>query len=135
MGLGIGYVRDNMYRENVTIKGHPLADKGGRVHKHRLVLWDKLLGRGAPCHWCYRALIWRRSRSGTDTLNADHLDGNQKNNSADNLVPACRGCNGNRVQYRALKQCVCCGATFWPRRPESKFCLKFCYFKHRLVCP
>lgn len=85
-----------MYRRTFTIKSHPLADTRGRVHLHRMVLWDKLDGKGAPCYWCQRDLVWRRSRGGADTLNADHLDGDQQNNDPNNLVPSCRGCNGNR---------------------------------------
>src|SRR4051794_37739472 len=69
---------------------HPLAGKGVSVANARLVLWEKLAGADAPCHWCGTALRW------TVDLCADHLDGDSLNDAPGNLVPACRGCNANR---------------------------------------
>ena len=109
---------------------HPLAGRSGRVKRARLNLYDALDGADAPCHWCERPLVWRVALDvrGTqaDDLCVDHLDGDILNDDPLNLVPSCRGCNGNRDRYRTERQCEWCDGDFMPRRPESRFCSVSC---------
>lgn len=82
--------RGKFYKQRY-LPDHPLADGRGTVLEHRLVLWNKLEGKDAPCHWCRKPLSWKKR-----TLCVDHLDEDITNNDPDNLVPACRPCNANR---------------------------------------
>lgn len=78
-------------------KGHPLADTYNRVGLHRVVLWEHLgQPEGSPCHWCGYLLPWKAS-SQRYCINVDHLDNDPSNNTATNLVAACRWCNANRT--------------------------------------
>lgn len=129
---GIGCAAE-MHRPSVVVRGHPLATKSHTVRVHRLVLWEKLDGQDAPCHWCQRPLVWRVSQGGDDTLVSDHLDGDILNNSPENLVPACRGCNGNRTQWKSPRPCEWCQELFLPARPESRHCSQSCAQRHRHV--
>lgn len=75
---------------------HPLSSADGRVHRDRLVLWEKIGPGHHPCHWCGRDLQWYskiRPWSKPDYLVADHLDRNCRNDTPENLVPACYQCN------------------------------------------
>jgi hypothetical protein len=71
---------------------HPLAGPDGLdpVAVHRLVVWEKLRGEDAPCHWCSDPLEWG------STLHVDHLDNDKDNNNPANLVPSCDKCNGSK---------------------------------------
>lgn len=69
---------------------HPLANNQGVVKRSRMVLFDQLEGRGAPCFRCGKHLFW-----GID-LCADHIDSDSTNDDPSNLRPSCRGCNANR---------------------------------------
>lgn len=108
---------------SVHLPGHPLANQAGRVPTHRLVLWVKLDGQNAPCHWCGKPLIWnKRGRYG---LIADHIDGDTYYNVPENIVPSCRDCNGNRTTPSARIVCGWCGTEAIGRR-EGKFCSSRC---------
>lgn len=73
---------------------HPLAQNANKiVLTHRLILFEQYPN-GAPCHWCGKDLFWFRS----PRLVGDHLDTDITNNDPLNLVPSCRGCNGNRTK-------------------------------------
>jgi hypothetical protein len=100
-----------MYKQRVYRKGHPLSRKDdGEIRKSRFVLYEKLGGEAGDCNWCGLALNW-------ETLCADHLDSNIMNDTADNLVASCRGCNANREDgtgrgRKSPKDCKCCGNKF-----------------------
>lgn len=91
------------YVQLATQHGHALA-RGGRLQEHRKVLYD-LIGPGPhPCHWrdvysCGKdALEW----GGRGGIFVDHLDGDTHNNSPENLVPSCNGCNIRRGNPESL---------------------------------
>lgn len=69
---------------------HPLAHADGVVRVHRAVLYDAIGPGVHECHWCGQVLTWGES------LVVDHVDEDTWNNSPENLVPSCRGCNGTR---------------------------------------
>jgi hypothetical protein len=77
--------------------GHPIAPPSGVVAVARLVLYDKI-GPGAhPCHWCERTVRWVAGGPGAPgALLVDHLDHDATNDTPENLVPSCIGCNGHR---------------------------------------
>ena len=79
----------NGYRV-LTKHGHPLATEDGRIYKHRLVLFS-VIGEGThACHWCEKPVTWGVN------LYADHVDDDRVNNTPENLVPSCNGCNITR---------------------------------------
>lgn len=76
--------------------GHPLCPPCGRVYEHRLALFDAI-GYGPHwCHWCGVSVQWQ---IGGDGLQADHMDGDKRNNHASNLVPSCPTCNAGRASF------------------------------------
>lgn len=80
---GKGYQR--LYEPN-----HPLADKGGTVAEHRMVVFDRY-GRNLPdCEICGKPMSW------DDDIHIDHRDNDVTNNHIDNLRPLCRACNTTR---------------------------------------
>lgn len=82
-----------------TVPGHPLAGATRKVRRARLVLFEKLNGENAPCHWCGAALRWvviQIKVSPPDSLYADHLNGDTTDDRPENLVPSCLPCNANR---------------------------------------
>lgn len=76
---------------------HQLADSTGTVLRHRLVLFEKLNGQDADCHWCGTPIAWG------STLLTDHLDFDRGNDDPDNLVPVCLSCNSSRQMTRGRK--------------------------------
>lgn len=60
-----------------------------------MVLWDRLgcesLDCTHACHWCGQELDWK-------TIRVDHVDAVRTNNSPENLVPSCNGCNIGRAK-------------------------------------
>lgn len=86
-------------RVSRTRPDHPLVGRTGKVRRARLVLFDKLEGRDAPCHWCGLPLRWcviKIKESPPDSLYADHLNRDTTDDRPENLVPACLPCNSNR---------------------------------------
>ncbi|MGH2371846.1 MAG: hypothetical protein ACRDI2_27045 [Chloroflexota bacterium] len=71
--------------------------KHGRVATHRYVLYEKIGAGPHACHWCGDEVDWTKGGNGPGcpggALAADHLDGDQRNNDPENLVPACNACN------------------------------------------
>lgn len=67
---------------------------------HRYVLHEAIGDGPHPCHWCGKEILWmaRRGRNGErpNDLVPDHLDGDPKNNTPENLVPSCYRCNALR---------------------------------------
>jgi 5-methylcytosine-specific restriction endonuclease McrA len=77
---------------------HPLAVDGW-VREHRAVLFAAIGDGEHPCYRCGTVVAW-----GT-TLEVDHLDRDRRNNSVQNLAPACRGCqNRNRGRWGLRKK-------------------------------
>lgn len=95
-------------RRLVTVsENHPLCPdtKKRRVFLYRVNLYERIGPGPHPCHWCGDPVNWRVGRSkGRDCyqneLAVDHLDGDIRNDSADNLVPACNACNALRGHIR-----------------------------------
>lgn len=86
---------------SMAAHGHPLANTIGNVSVHRLVLWQKVGPSSRPCHWCGTEVHWFTT-VGAEKMCADHVDDDRRNNSPNNLVPACNGCNtgrGRRPDY------------------------------------
>lgn len=103
-------MKKRKYYKTKYLPSHPLAPESGFVRISRIVLYDKLNGVAGNCNWCGMELNW-------DTLCADHLDSDTKNNHSNNLVGSCRGCNGNRDDgtghwRRVPKVCLECGINF-----------------------
>lgn len=72
---------------------HPLSTKKGQVLEHRFVLYE-MVGPGEhPCHWCGRMLNWDGKGNRSTSIRADHLNGDRRNNSPENLVVSCHRCN------------------------------------------
>ena len=86
-----GYVHLNDAR-------HPIATASGGLPEHRAVLYAKLNGQDAPCHWCERPLTWKVD------LDTDHLNSVRDDNAPDNLVPSCAQCNSARAAGRLTKR-------------------------------
>ena len=78
---------------------HPLADAGGIVPRHRMLLFEAL---GQPttsaCHWCGYELPWKTDRipAFKHVINVDHLNDVKGDDRLENLAPACFWCNRNR---------------------------------------
>lgn len=97
IGDGLSIATPRRYRR-IKAVGHPLAHRDGTAYEHRLVLWDEIGPGSHPCYWCRVPVSW----FGTPQLQVDHLDGDKGNNVPSNLVPACRSCNGGRVQTQRM---------------------------------
>lgn len=98
------------YATMMVDRTHPIAMMGGvirgpgstraRVYSHRVVLYESIGPGEHACHWCGIVVGWDKS-DGVAALVPDHVDSEQTNNSPDNLVPACYGCNTMRSRkYR-----------------------------------
>ncbi len=89
---------------------HPLSGAQGKVRRARLVLYEKLVGKNAPCHWCGEVMEWRTGPEARrrGSLVVDHLDSDTQNDDPDNLVPACIGCNANRERGRWINKNIVC---------------------------
>ena len=68
---------------------HPLAGKNGVVREHRVVAYDKYGDGPHSCHWCGTVLQWV-------DICVDHMNNVRSDNTPDNLVVSCNGCNGSR---------------------------------------
>lgn len=91
-GRGFSFTGDG-YRLLHNLHNHPLASVVGQVLEHRKVLYDKIGNGVHPCHWCDKLLTW----GGITGIVVDHLDEVVLNNSPENLVASCVGCNTTRV--------------------------------------
>ena len=105
--------------------GHPLCVPPSTcMPTHRKVLFDAIGWGPHKCHWCGRSVIWKTRRGVTeDSLLADHLDNDSRNNSPENLVPACTGCNSGRHAHMKIQS----GETVALMRQGDR------YSKHRAV--
>ncbi len=112
-------------RIRVYKKEHPLADKEGRVARSRLILYEKLEGISGKCNWCSIELTW-------STLCADHINGNTLEDTPNNLVGSCRGCNANRSNgtgygRKQPKECKYCKKSFLPKYQKGQtYCSNKC---------
>lgn len=73
----------------LTKKGHPIAQKYGRIHEHRFVAYEKYGEGPHKCFWCKKELEW-------ENIVIDHLNENRQDNRIENLVISCNGCNRAR---------------------------------------
>lgn len=104
-----------------TIPDHPLADRGGRVSRHRAILYEKIGPGSHPCHWCGQIVRWMPgAKTSRGALIVDHLDRDGWNESPENLVPSCHRCNSQRHR------------TDWVRDDEP-FVVDSKGFRHRAV--
>lgn len=81
------------------VKGHPLADKQGRVYEHRLVLFAAIGFGPHACHWCGTEIDWL-PKGDPRSLQPDHLNNDGGDNRLENLVPSCLPCNTARGLQR-----------------------------------
>lgn len=92
----------------VSRRGHPLADKTGRLWEHRAVLYDTVGPGPLACFYCDRQLRWDLDKLDPAAVQVDHLNAVRDDNRPENLVPACRACNVGRGGFerseRLLKQ-------------------------------
>lgn len=87
-----GYVRYIGYK-------HPATNPSGITFEHRIVLWDKLGGGDANCHWCDTPVTWsKKYPQHKDALVVDHLNNIKSDNRPENLVPSCQKCNFGRSE-------------------------------------
>lgn len=127
----------------LRLPGHPLATgKDHLVGAHRVVLYEKVGAGPQPCHWCGKTLTWQPGggHDAPNCITADHVDGNPRNNTPENLVPSCHGCNWGRTWKRGdraitgafvvsadgirssaeERTCRCCGTTFLHRSADKR---------------
>lgn len=74
---------------------HPLAEKGRRVYRHRVVYYDSYGEGPFKCHWCGIGVTW-------SNMHVDHLNDNKKDNRVGNLVASCPVCNQSRGQHKMI---------------------------------
>lgn len=113
-----GYVR-------VYAPKHPIAEPGGYVFEHRKVAYDARDGEISKCERCQIVCVsW-------ETCHVDHDDDNRKNNSPENLLVCCNGCNvmrSRKPQHSCLGRTsitlngVTKTATEWARDPRVNVC-------------
>lgn len=104
---GTGHLTRHGYRE-IFDPSHPLAQAGGGVMEHRLVLYEKIGPGEHVCHSCGKKVSWEHDWGGSrrdGALVVDHLDFDKLNNNPDNLVPSCFACNARRHQQRRCPHC------------------------------
>lgn len=97
-----GYIR-------IFSPNHQLADKDGYVLEHRKVLFDVIGDIITKCEICQKPWKWGGKKN-----HVDHIDGDKKNNSIENLRPLCNGCNSSRkneIEYMGKKM----NAEAWSR--------------------
>lgn len=82
-------------------KTHLLCTKSGYVMEHRKILYDSIGAGPHSCYWCRSPIDWNVGKCVMGSLVPDHLDGDKKNNSLNNLVPACNRCNATRGLFQA----------------------------------
>lgn len=70
-------------------RGHPLADKKGRIYEHRKVYFDAYGDGVFQCHVCQADIGWHN-------MHVDHLNDVKTDNKLSNLAPACATCNQAR---------------------------------------
>lgn len=124
------------------------------MRTHRVVLYDKIGPGPHPCHWCGKPVDWTTNRNGgIGQLVADHVNDDRGDNRPENIVPSCRGCNGQRShrveddesfvvnatghRIRSVERyCAMCGTRFLvPRsalaRGEGRYCSRRCHYDSR----
>lgn len=105
---GVSVSKGRRYRLR-EIRGHPLADRAGKVWEHRLVLYEAI-GPGAhPCHWCGITVRWEATRGDADCLTVDHINGLGDDNRLVNLTPSCPTCNSARASQARATALVAAG--------------------------
>lgn len=132
---------------------HPLARGGnGKLWEHRVALYDKIGPGVHPCHHCGELVEWTFGirRGG---LVVDHLDGDKRNNSPQNLVPSCNRCNchvraGKMIQpdelfvmdsgsrKRAVELECPCGKKYLKAKSQakrSKYCSTDCRYRNSKI--
>jgi hypothetical protein len=101
------FKRDRSKYVRYQYREHPLANRGGQVSRHRVVLWQAMgldwddLGVPVACHWCGYRVPWTDRRGPEYCVNVDHLNipaGERMADTPNNLVPSCGWCNKTRAK-------------------------------------
>lgn len=111
--------------KHVRSAGHPLADARGKIKTHRLVLFEKIGPGEHPCHWCGEIVSWTKEGPVRGALIVDHINNDGFDNSPENLVPSCSGCNTRRTRGGKLgKEDSVIIDSGRPRRAVESKCLR-----------
>jgi 5-methylcytosine-specific restriction endonuclease McrA len=79
---------------------HPISPIGGKVFRHRVIVYD-LIGPGwHSCTHCGVDVTWDAHCPEPQALVVDHMDWNRSNNGLSNLVISCQPCNLKRKKPR-----------------------------------
>lgn len=89
-------------RDHILDRGHPIADKAGRVTKARYALYDQTHGQAQHCWKCTKVIHWRAGRLNATSIIVDYRDGDSTNLHPDNLVPICVRCIRKRTAKNAI---------------------------------
>lgn len=86
---------------------HPIANPSGLTRYHRVVLWDKLGGKDAKCHWdCGKQLSWALKHPHPNAMVVDHVNAVKNDNRPENLVPSCQSCNSKRADHSGREKTI-----------------------------
>lgn len=100
---GHTYETPDGYVKYVGFK-HPASAPNGLTSYGRIVLWDKLGGKDAPCNWCGMQVSWSIKFPKYGALLADHVNTTKNDNRPENLVPTCHRCNVSRAGGQKRKR-------------------------------
>lgn len=88
---------------------HPACSPSGMTRYHRIVMWDKLSGKDAPCAECGGMVFWNLPSNHVNALHVDHIDEDKGNNLPENLDPVHAACNNKRAFRNKAKRQAAAG--------------------------